>query len=395
MTDEEKPLVIIGDPQQDRYASLHIIDWWNQERIHNARVMVVGAGALGNEVLKNLALLGIGNLLIVDFDVVETSNLTRSVLFRREDGGRPKALMAAERVRQLNPDVRVSVYQGNILHGPGAGVYRHMDVVVSCLDNRAARMAVNRACWQTRTPLIDGALGVLSGLVRSFRSPDGACYECTMTEQDYELVNIRYSCPPGFALVAGREPTIPTTASLIAALQVQETLKLLHGQKVPAGQAAYYSGETMRFTNLTYAIREDCPIHVIYEPLIELSYAVKDLTVEQFSQVIAGFLEERGLIFLPRKIATTGYCPTCQQRERLYRPYEDVLVQRLNCPNCGAAERIFDVTGTLPTGSPPPDVSLEQLAIPPCHILPVRTGRRWLYFEFSNDRSELLAAWRE
>jgi len=394
MDDEAPPLVIISDSQQDRYASLHMIDWWDQERIRNARVMVVGAGALGNEVLKNLALLGVGHLLIVDVDTVEASNLTRSVLFRQQDGGRPKAEVAAEGVRLLNPDVRVSVFQGDVIYGLGTGVYRQMDVVLSCLDNRAARVAVNRACWQTQKPLVDGALGILSGLVRTFRSPRGACYECTMTEQDYRLLNVRYSCPPGFALVTGREPTIPTTASLIAALQVQETLKLLHGQEVAAGQAIYYSGETTRFTRLAYPIREDCPVHTVYDPVVELPCAVEDLTVKQFVQALAAFLEMPGLILLPRQIATIGYCPACQKREAIYRPYDEVVIRQSACPDCGSA-RIFDVTGTLATHAPLQDVPLRQLAIPPYHILPVRTDNQWLYVEFSGDKPGLLAAWQK
>jgi molybdopterin-synthase adenylyltransferase len=396
MSDAAKPLVIISDPQQDRYASLHSIDWWDQERIKNARVMVVGAGALGNEVLKNLALLGIGNLFIVDFDVVEASNLTRSVLFRLEDGGRPKALVAAERIRMINPDVHVGVLQGDVIHELGTGVYRHMDVVISCLDNRAARLAVNRACWQIQKPWIDGALGVLSGLMRSFVPPNGACYECNMTERDYQLLNIRYSCPPGFTPVVGREPTIPTTVSLIAALQVQEALKLLYGMEVAAGHVTYYSGEAIRFTHLSYPHREDCPAHNIYETVIELPASVNDLTVEQFVQAIVPFLEAGmgGTIFLPRKIATVGYCSGCERRELIYRPYDEIVSDELACTSCGTA-RIFDVTGTLATQAPPRDVLLKQLAIPPWHILPVRMGKQWLYFELSGDKPHMLADWQK
>ena len=83
MEDDSDKLIIVTDPQTDRYASLRLINWWDQDRISMAHVMVVGAGALGNEVLKNLALLGVGYLLIVDFDHIEASNLTRSVLLMR------------------------------------------------------------------------------------------------------------------------------------------------------------------------------------------------------------------------------------------------------------------------------------------------------------------------
>ena len=99
-----EPLVI----SDDRYDRLRLIAWWDQEKLRRAKVLVVGAGALGNEVLKNLALLGIGRVWIVDFDAIEDTNLTRSVLFRSRDRGRNKAVAAADAVRDINPDTRVT-----------------------------------------------------------------------------------------------------------------------------------------------------------------------------------------------------------------------------------------------------------------------------------------------
>lgn len=90
-----------SDFEEDRYSRLRLIPWWDQEKIQNAKIMVVGAGALGNELVKNLTLLGIGNILILDMDSIENSNLTRSVLFRRNDVGRYKAEVAAERAREI------------------------------------------------------------------------------------------------------------------------------------------------------------------------------------------------------------------------------------------------------------------------------------------------------
>ena len=102
---DDSPDLIIDDA--DRYGRLRLIPWWRQERLAAARVLVVGAGALGNEVLKNLALLGVGTVYVIDLDDVEPSNLSRSVLFRAEDGGRPKAEVAAQRAGEINPEVDV------------------------------------------------------------------------------------------------------------------------------------------------------------------------------------------------------------------------------------------------------------------------------------------------
>src|SRR4051812_37233768 len=97
-----------------RYARQELIDWWNQERLDEAAVIVCGAGALGNEVLKNIALVGVSRLRVIDFDLVEPSNLARCALFRESDIGRPKAVAAAEAISQLNPDIVVEAIHGDL-----------------------------------------------------------------------------------------------------------------------------------------------------------------------------------------------------------------------------------------------------------------------------------------
>ena len=149
----ERPLVI----DDDRYSRLRLIAWWDQEKLAQARVLVVGAGALGNEVLKNLALMGLGHIYIVDFDQIEESNLTRSVLFRRNDCGRSKAEAAASALKDLNPDLEILALHADILTDLGLGMVAEMDVVMGCLDNREARLWLNRMCWKTGTPWIDAS----------------------------------------------------------------------------------------------------------------------------------------------------------------------------------------------------------------------------------------------
>ena len=109
----EKPL-IIPNLKKDRLGTFSFISWWEREKVENARVMVVGAGALGNEVIKNLTLMGIGHIFIVDFDTIELANLSRSVLFRESDSGRKKAEVAAARAKELNPNVHVQYFHGDI-----------------------------------------------------------------------------------------------------------------------------------------------------------------------------------------------------------------------------------------------------------------------------------------
>ena len=146
------------------------LSWFKLDRLKQANVMVVGCGALGNEVLKNLVLFGVGHLVIVDFDVVESTNLTRSVLFRREDAetGRPKVLVAADRLREINPSVHILPLQGDICHDIGLGLLRQMDVVVGCVDNRWARYCLNRLCMRAGVPWVDGGIDGLEGTARVF-----------------------------------------------------------------------------------------------------------------------------------------------------------------------------------------------------------------------------------
>src|SRR5262245_54273409 len=109
------PVDALGQPE-DRFDRFRLIGWWDQERLRQAKVVVVGAGALGNEIIKNLALLGVGNLFIADLDDVENSNLSRSILYRANDNGRSKAEVAAEAARDIYPDMNVQHFRGNIIH---------------------------------------------------------------------------------------------------------------------------------------------------------------------------------------------------------------------------------------------------------------------------------------
>lgn len=190
---KEKDALYIDD--NDRYSRFRLIGWWDQEKIQKSRVLVVGSGALGNEALKNLALLGVGNIFVIDYDDIEDSNLTRSVLFRAHHNGRKKAEVAAEAVREINPDVNIVPVTGNVLTDLGLGFFKSLDCVLGCLDNREARLWVNRCCWKVKTPWVDGGIQVISGVVRTYVPPEDACYECSMSEMDYKLINLKYSCP--------------------------------------------------------------------------------------------------------------------------------------------------------------------------------------------------------
>jgi len=251
-----------ADFAEDRYSRLRLIPWWDQEKLKNACILVVGAGAIGNELIKNLALLGIGKILIVDMDQIEQTNLTRSVLFRAGDVGRYKAEVAAERAMELNPDVRAKAFTANIIDDIGLGLFARVDAALGGLDNREARLAINQSCYKLGKTFIDGAIEALGGFARVF-APPGPCYECTMTEADWRMINQRKSCAllTHEQMAEGKIPTTPTSSSIIAGVQVQEMLKILHadrGLPTLAGKGYVFNGLTHDSFVVEYQKKPDC-----------------------------------------------------------------------------------------------------------------------------------------
>ncbi|MCP4711672.1 MAG: ThiF family adenylyltransferase, partial [Planctomycetes bacterium] len=233
---------------------MRTVDWWDQKKLADTRVLVVGAGALGNEVVKNLALLGIGHLVIVDMDRVETSNLSRSVLFRDSDRNLPKAGCAARAAKELYRELEVLPIIGNVLSDVGLGFFKWADVVVGALDNREARLFVNKSCAMVGRPWIDGGIDVLNGIVRGFAPPGTACYECTMGKTDWEILDKRRSCSllANQAAMSGHVPTTATTASVIGAIQAQEVVKLVHNMDVLMGRGFVFEGESHNSYRVNY-----------------------------------------------------------------------------------------------------------------------------------------------
>ncbi|GAB4162624.1 MAG: hypothetical protein Fur0021_37020 [Candidatus Promineifilaceae bacterium] len=385
--------IVITDPDTDRYHTFGYISWWQQEVVRQATVLVVGAGALGNEVLKNLALMGIGNLLIADFDTIEDSNLSRSVLFRASDNGRRKVDAAAERVKELNPDVNVKAWHGNINFEMGLGVFRHVDVIVGCLDNREARLSINRFSWAINKPWVDGAIQELMGIVRVFWPGRGACYECTLTDLDYQIINLRYSCPllARENILQGKVPTTPTSASIVAAFQTQEALKLLHGLEVQPGKAMLINGLTNDVYMTEYPVKEMCMSHATLSPVVELPQArAAETTVGELLQIAQAQLGAGATLELGFELVTTMICLDCGQEapifQRMARLYEAAAV----CPHCGG-RREMQLTHRIQGDEDFLGRTLAELDLPPLSIIRARNGRESIYLELTGDKETFLS----
>ena len=228
----------------NRYARQELIEGWDQESINTAHVLVVGAGTTGNEVIKNLALLGFGKLTIIDLDEVEEVNLSRSVLFRSHDRGQPKAAIAAAMAHELNPQLTAHARALNVVCDFGNREYEKFDCVILTVDNLEARMWVNRYCWMTGIPLINTGVGGLSGNVSVFFPPESACLECLWSDTQYDNVNERYSClKVGIDSLEPKIPMVISSAAIIGGIAAQEAVRiLLPIQRAQSGADCLYRG---------------------------------------------------------------------------------------------------------------------------------------------------------
>ena len=331
--------------------------------------------------------MGLGTIYVIDLDVVEPSNLSRSVLFRSEDGGRSKAEVAA-RAGELNPEIRLVPIHGDVITDLGLGAFADVELVIGCLDNREARLWVNRQCWKAGTPWIDAGIQEIQGVVKVFVPPDSACYECAMTERDYQLLNLRYSCPLLSARTSrpGKVPTAPTIASMMAALQVQEALKILHGLPVAAGSAMVYNGVGNQFYSTRLPRREDCLSHETYPEPVELPLSSRSSVAQLFEAArphVEGPLE----LVLDRELVVALECPRCEWRGAVMRPRIKVRADEAVCPNCRESARP-EFASAVEESSPLADQPLCRVGIPPYDMVRVDGPSGSGFFLLAADRDD-------
>ncbi len=383
--------IIITDPDSDRYHTFSYISWWQQEVVRAATVMVVGAGALGNEVIKNLALMGIGNILICDFDTIEDSNLSRSVLFRESDNGRRKVDAAAEAVKKLNPDVNVKAWHGDINAEMGLGVFRHVDVIVGCLDNREARLSIDRFSQFINRPWVDGAIQELMGIVRVFWPGRGANYESTLTDYDYQMISLRYSCPilARENIQQGKVPTTPTSASIVAAFQTQEALKLIHGMEVEPGVAMLINGLTNDIYKTEYPVIKD-RLHSPLEPIIELpNVTTTGTTVAELLAIAKEKLGEDTVLEFSYELVVSMIDNTSQEEEFFFKRMGKLSEASLNATSNGA-QREMRLTHRITGEEDFIDRTLAEIDVAPLDIIQARNGQETAYLEITGDKASFL-----
>jgi adenylyltransferase/sulfurtransferase len=382
--------------QEDRFHRFRLISWWDQDRLRNARVLVIGAGALGNELLKNLALLGVGNVLVADMDRVENSNLSRSVLYRASDNGQLKATAAARASKEIYPDLNVHAFNGNVVYDLGLGVFRWADVVLGGLDNREARLAINRACWKVNRPWIDGAIEAIQGTARVF-VPDGPaqaapCYECTMSETDWRLLNLRRSCNllTRQEMQNGKTPTTPTISSIIAGVQTQEAVKLLHGMESFPGKGWVFVGLSADSYQVEFQRKEDCYSHEPLDEIISLDARADTLTVRDLLGLARQRLGPTAEIEMGRDILEKLVCPKCHASETLFASLGKVTADKSWCPTCKDVRRDVVTFHKIRGNEAFVNQTLASIGVPAFDILIARAGGRSVGFELSGDAADVL-----
>ena len=384
--------ITVEATEEDRYSRLRLIPWWDQEKIRSAHVLVVGAGALGNEILKNMALLGFRQVVVVDLDRIEISNLSRAILFRPSDIGNSKADTVARAYRALLPEASIQPLTANVMQDCGLGLFAWADVILGGLDNREARLWINRAAWKTNRPWIDGAIEGINGVARVFLSGQAPCYECTLGATDWAILNRRMSCNLLLheAKQEGRVPTTPTISSIIAGIEVQEAVKLLHGMPTLASKGYVFEGLQHSSYVVEYTENPDCMSHYVLERIVALPQASHALTLEQLLRQANGDLQsEDAVIEFSRDVIHKLVCPHCASEEECFVPVGAIAYDRGRCSNDGHMRVVKTLSGYR--GEPElAQRRLHQLGLPPFDIFTARSLDKEISYCIAGDAPEVL-----
>jgi len=226
----------------------HLLLWGadGQKTIRSATVLLAGAGAIGNEVAKNLALLGVGRIYIVDRDNVEFSNISRMIFFEPTDLRKNKAEVLAKNIHRKFPYVETIAYRGDLERMP-LKLYLDSDVIICGLDNVVSRIYLSQICRKYSIPMVDGGITGLNARVHVYIPPDDACPICIFPPNQYsQIVGLRNPCDA--PLEQDAVPSFATSISLVSSIASQEIIKLVLGLKQykERGRWPEYSGQPLR-----------------------------------------------------------------------------------------------------------------------------------------------------
>lgn len=379
-----------------------LLSWFKQDKVKNAKVLVVGAGALGNEVIKNLTLFGVGTIYVCDFDRIELSNLTRSVLFREEDAYKHayKAEVAAKRAMEINPQIKVYPIVGNLFSDVGLGLYKDVDVVIGCLDSRIARYLLNRLCMRVGKTWIDGSIENMTGVVKVY-APEVNCYECNLSREEFNNIMLRTGCADVVRnqTSAGRVATTPISASIVGAMQAQEAMKIIHSSEGEATPFKTLLGKMWRFEGMTNTIstykysswKKNCPAHEQWKVIISGEELSADMSVKEVLSALKKLLDVdvveinmRNNKFVDKIISDR---PEKEFELRIPESKLDETIQSNDELRKLSYRTIFHKCfyENIDSEFPYMELSLKEIGIPYYDIIQVSTNKGIKYVELSKD----------
>ena len=222
-----------------------------QKRLKNAKVLCVGAGGLGSPALMYLAAAGVGTLGIVEFDVVDESNLQRQIIHGQSDVGRSKAQSARDHVVEINPLVTVNLHEERLDSSNVMGIFSQYDLIVDGTDNFATRYLVNDAAVLLGKPYVWGSIYRFDGQASVFWSEHGPCYRCLYPEPP----------PPGMVPSCAEGGVLGVLCASIGSIQVTEAIKVLTGIGEPlVGRLMVYDALEMQYRSLKVRKDPDCAL---------------------------------------------------------------------------------------------------------------------------------------
>jgi len=222
-----------------------------QLKLKAAKVLCIGAGGLGSPLAMYLAAAGVGTLGIVDFDVVDFTNLQRQIIHSTEDVGRKKLDSAAESIQGINPFVEVRKFETRLTSDNALSIFRDFDVVVDGTDNFPTRYLVNDACVLSGKPNVYGSIFRFEGQASVLATKDGPCYRCWYPEPP----------PPGLVPSCAEGGVLGILPGLVGVIQATETVKLILGKGEPLiGRVLLVDALGMKFRELKLRKNPDCPV---------------------------------------------------------------------------------------------------------------------------------------
>jgi adenylyltransferase/sulfurtransferase len=222
-----------------------------QQKLKAARVLCIGTGGLGSPLALYLAAAGVGTLGLVDFDVVDFTNLQRQIIHSTNDVGRPKLDSAAEKIAAINPFVELRLFETRLSSDNALEIFKDFDIIVDGTDNFPTRYLVNDACVLTGKPNVYGSIFRFEGQASVFGAKDGPCYRCLYPEPP----------PPGLVPSCAEGGVLGILPGLVGIIQATETIKLILGSGEPLiGRLLLVDALGMKFRELKLRKNPDCPV---------------------------------------------------------------------------------------------------------------------------------------